>query len=93
MYTMYCDAVGLPLPTNRQQKYKGVKWIHLLRDLQAAAYHWRHGELTLKEWWHSVRGRKAYAIFSWSDPMPFLTALFRAVPVMRSAKERGLEDE
>jgi predicted ATP-grasp superfamily ATP-dependent carboligase len=93
MYTMYCDAVGLPLPTNRQQKYKGVKWIHLLRDLQAAAYHWRHGELTLKEWWHSVRGRKAYAIFSWSDPMPFLTALLRAVPVMRSAKERGLEDE
>jgi predicted ATP-grasp superfamily ATP-dependent carboligase len=93
LYTMYCDAVGLPLPADRQQKYKGVKWMHLLRDLQAALYHWRRGELTVREWWRSIRGPKAYAIFSWSDPGPFLAALLRAIPVMLSARERGAVDE
>ena len=92
LYTMYCDAVGLPLPPNRLQNGTGVKWIHLLRDLQAALYHWRRGELTVKEWWHSVRGPKAYAIFSWRDPLPFLAAIFRAVPVMLSPKERAAKD-
>ena len=93
LYTMYCDAVGLPLPANRQQKYEGVKWMHLLRDIQAAVYYWRQGELTLREWRESVRGRKTYAIFSWRDPMPFLTAVFQAMSVLRSSKERRLEDE
>ena len=91
LYTMYCDAVGLPLPENRCQKYEGVKWMHLLRDLQAALYHWRRGELTFKAWRQSIRGRKVYAIFSWRDPLPFLAALFRAAPVMLSPKERGRE--
>jgi predicted ATP-grasp superfamily ATP-dependent carboligase len=88
LYTMYCDAVGLPLPVNRQQKYEGVKWIHLMRDLQAALYHWRRGELTLKDWWHTLRGRRVYAIFSWRDPAPFFYALYRAVPVLLSSRER-----
>ncbi|MCB0195447.1 MAG: carboxylate--amine ligase [Anaerolineae bacterium] len=88
LYTMYCEVAGLPIPANRQQKYERVKWIHLLRDLQAALYHWRRGELTVKEWWLSVRGHKTYAIFSWSDPLPFLAAMFRAITVIRSAKEQ-----
>ncbi len=89
LYTMYCDAAGLPLPANRQQKFVGVKWIHLLRDLQAAFYLYRRGELTIREWWQSVRGHKVYAVFSWRDPLPFLAALYRAVPVLLSARERG----
>jgi D-aspartate ligase len=89
LYTMYCDAVGLPLPEDRQQKYEGVKWIHILRDLQSALYHSRRGDLTIREWWRSIRGRKAYAVFSWRDPLPFLAALYRGIPVMLSARERG----
>jgi predicted ATP-grasp superfamily ATP-dependent carboligase len=72
LYTMYCDALGLPLPMNREQKYTGVKWIYWRRDLQSALYRWWHGELTLTEWRQSWRGRKAYAVFSWRDPLPFL---------------------
>jgi predicted ATP-grasp superfamily ATP-dependent carboligase len=94
LMTMYCDALGLPLPDARQQRYRGIKWIHLLRDLQAALYHLLHRELTLQEWWRSVRGPKVYAIFSWRDPGPFLASIFRAVPTLMSAKERGgVEDD
>lgn len=81
LYTMYCDAVGLPLPDDRKQEYRGVKWIHLLRDLQAAVYYLRRGELTVGGWWRSVRGPKVFAILSWRDPLPFLTALWHALSV------------
>ncbi len=72
LYTMYCDALGLPLPQSRQQTYGGVKWIHLRRDLQASFVKWRRGDLTVRDWWTSVRGPKVYAVFSLRDPLPFL---------------------
>lgn len=77
VYTLYCDLAGLPLPENRQQKYTGVKWIYLRRDIQSALYYWRRGELSLREWWQSWKGRKAYAIFSLTDPAPFIADIFR----------------
>jgi len=43
VYTAYCDLAGLPLPQNRVQKYTGVKWIYLRRDLQSAFSYWRRG--------------------------------------------------
>ncbi len=49
LYTMYCDALGWPLPRDREQTFTGVKWIHLVRDLQASVYHWRRGDLTPAE--------------------------------------------
>lgn len=72
LYTMYCDVVGLPLPPNREQRYRGAKWIHLRSDVQSALYHWRHEELGLRGWLHSWRGVTADALFSWRDPLPFL---------------------
>ena len=79
-------------PPDRQQKYEGVKWIHLLRDLQSALYQWRRGQLTIREWWKSIRGRKGYAVFSWSDPLPFVAALYKAIPLMLSPRERGRDN-
>ncbi len=75
LYTMYCDLLGQPLPENRKQRYTGAKWIYLRRDLQSAWSHWRQGELTLKQWRQSMQGRKYYALFSWTDPVPFLEDL------------------
>lgn len=92
LYTMYCDALGLPLPPSRQQNYTGVKWIHLRRDLQAAVHHWRRGELTLSGWWRSVRGRKTFALFSWQDPLPFLFDLTRGIRLYLSPTERQKRD-
>lgn len=76
LYTKYCDLVGLPLPTNRQQQYKGVKWIYFRRDLQSAFAYWRRGKLTLKEWWASWQGKKVDALFAWDDLAPFLYDFF-----------------
>ena len=72
LYTMYCDASGLPLPEKRRQEYGDVKWVHLRRDLQSATVAMGRGELTVGEWWRSIRGRKAFAVWSLSDPLPFV---------------------
>lgn len=92
LYTMYCDAVGWPLPANREQKYRGVKWIHFLRDVQSALYYWRAGKLTWQEWRQSLYGHKVDAIFSWYDPLPFMAALYQSIPQYLSSRERGKED-
>jgi len=76
LYTKYCDTIGHPLPSNRTQKYRNVKWIYLRRDLQSAFYYWRRGELSLLNWLKSIKGRKGYALLSWSDPLPFFVDLF-----------------
>jgi len=88
LYTMYCDALGLPPPPNRTQSYGAVKWIHLRRDTQAALYAWWHGDLSLGEWWRSVKGRKGYALFSVRDLAPFFHDLLQLLGKLISAKER-----
>jgi predicted ATP-grasp superfamily ATP-dependent carboligase len=82
LYTMYCDAIGWPLPASVEQKYGGVRWIHLSQDLRSAVHYWRHGNLSLKEWWRSWLGRKTYAAFSWTDPLPFWGELQIATQVL-----------
>jgi predicted ATP-grasp superfamily ATP-dependent carboligase len=79
LYTMYCDNAGLPLPENRTQKFRGVKWMCVLEDLRSARTYWQRGELTFGQWRRSVAGKKTYADFSWSDPMPFVADVKRRV--------------
>lgn len=92
LYTMYCDAVGWPLPQNRVQRYEGVKWIFLRNDLRSAFHYWRRGELSLGEWLTSWRGRKAYAVFSWRDPGPFIGDLLRTLHLLLSPHEQEKHD-
>jgi predicted ATP-grasp superfamily ATP-dependent carboligase len=95
LYTMYCDATGQPLPEARVQRYVGARWIYWRHDLQAAFAAWRRGELGLRDWARSWRGRKAEAVFSWSDPGPFAADLSRAASRAFDAAARrlGLLDE
>lgn len=79
LYTMYCDTVGLPLPADRRQTFTGVKWVNLRKDTQSALYSWRRGELTIREWRESWRGRKVYAVWSWRDPKPFFVDLITSL--------------
>ena len=72
IYSMYCDLTGLPLPARREQRYQGAKWIYFKKDLASSWYYWQKGELTLGQWARSLRGHKRDAVFSWSDPLPFL---------------------
>ena len=82
LYAMYCDAIGWPLPSGLEQKYGNAKWIFWRRDFQAALFYWRRGDLTLKEWWQSWRGKKKYAVFSWTDPVPFFADLIRVLGLL-----------
>jgi predicted ATP-grasp superfamily ATP-dependent carboligase len=86
LLSMYCDALGLPLPANREQTYRGIKWLDLRHDLQSSLWHWRRGELTAAAWRRTIRGAKAHAVLSWTDPLPFLWDFWRAA---RRAVRRG----
>lgn len=88
LYATYCDAVGLPLPLNLEQQYGNAKWIYWRRDFQAALFYWRRGDLSLKEWWQSWRGKKWSAVFSWTDPAPFFADLIRVTRMFLSG-DRG----
>jgi D-aspartate ligase len=92
LYTMYCEAVGLPLPANREQRYEGVKWIYFRRDLQAALYNWRQGNMSLKEWWQSIQGQKTDAIFDRQDWGPFIGDWIRSIRFYLSTHERRKRD-
>jgi predicted ATP-grasp superfamily ATP-dependent carboligase len=90
LYTMYCDLIGLPLPAERVQRYRGAKWIDLRHDFQSAFHYWRKGELSLADWWRSWRGKKAFAYFSMKDPAPFLYDIYRSARrIMSREKDRA----
>ena len=88
LYTMYCDALGWPLPASRTQTFRGMKWIYLRRDCQSALHHWMRGELTLRDWLGSLRGPMVEALFSWRDPVPFWADLGRTL-VAGATRRKG----
>ncbi len=79
--TMYADALGRPLPANRQQNRKHVQWIDDRRDLLAALRLCWRGELSLGGWRRSVQGPKVHAVLSARDPLPF------ALEIAQSARK------
>ena len=92
LFTAYADAVGLPLPASREQRYRGVKWIYWRKDIQAAAVRWRRGELTLRQWLRSVRGQQVEAIGSLRDPGPFVAELAHVARATTAALVRRVRD-
>ncbi|MFW6068838.1 MAG: carboxylate--amine ligase [Chloroflexota bacterium] len=88
LYTMYCDAIGRPLPDNRQQKYGNARWIYWRRDLQSALYYWRRGDLALGEWRRSWAGKKYAAVFSWTDRGPFIADMWRALGLVTGRRRK-----
>jgi D-aspartate ligase len=68
-YLAYCDAAGLPLPSMKAQPRAGC-WIQEEYEIFSVLYYRRYGELTLREWWRSLKGNPTCAYWSWRDPMP-----------------------
>lgn len=79
LMTMYCDLVGEPLPVQRVQLYRGAKWIHIRRDVQASVHAVLTRRSSVRDILRSWRGRFACALFSLRDPVPFLADLVGAV--------------
>ena len=89
LLTAYCDALGLPLPTRREQRYGGVKWIYWRHDLQAAAVAMRRGRLSIGDWWRSVRGPSIEAVASLRDPRPMVAELGHVAGAIWRTLRRG----
>lgn len=70
-FIAYQDMIGVPVPKRFSFK-EGVKWIELIEDFSLCRRLIQNGDLSLKEWLESLRGRKMCAIFAWDDPIPFL---------------------
>jgi D-aspartate ligase len=85
--TMYRDAVGAPLPSDRQQHDRPIKWMHVVRDTGSALHYLRTGELTPLGWIRSLRGPKVYADLDRTDPGPFLADIWR---LLRAASRTRL---
>jgi predicted ATP-grasp superfamily ATP-dependent carboligase len=89
-YLAYCDAAGLALPELSADS-REVRWWDERYDLESALYYHRRGELSLGGWLSSLRGRKACALFSWTDPVPFLAmALGLVGRVLRRGRAPGV---
>ena len=84
LYTLYRDALGQSVPAIRPQSYGRRTWIYLRQDCQAAFRSWRRGRLTTWEWIASLRGCHRDAVFSWTDPMPFIADIAKAVSKVRA---------
>ena len=52
----------------------GVKWLDTVADFRAFQQYHERGELGVKDWLRSWRGARAFALFAWDDPLPFLFA-------------------
>jgi predicted ATP-grasp superfamily ATP-dependent carboligase len=88
LYTMYCHAVGLPLPEGRIQKFVGAKWIYLRQDVQSSLFYLGSGELSLRQWWKTVQGQKRFALFSWRDPGPFVGDIIAGLKLLLDPRRR-----
>lgn len=79
VYSAYRDALGLPPLADNEQTHRGVKWVYLRHDVQAAFVAIKERRLTVRGWLRSLRGPKVYAVWSLRDPLPFLADIYRTV--------------
>ena len=69
----YLDLTGQSCAPPREYA-EGVKWLDTIADFNAFKQYHQRGELGFKGWWTSLRRARAFALFAWDDPLPFLVA-------------------
>ena len=69
----YLDLTG-QRPAARGECAEGARWVDTMADFHAFRQYHERGELGLKDWLKSVGGARAFALFAWDDPLPFLVA-------------------
>lgn len=72
-YMLYADQLGIPI---RYSKAKpGWSWVRMMTDLPAALMAIRGRDLSLLDYFRSIKDCDAEAVFSATDPMPGLAEL------------------
>lgn len=69
----YLDLTG-QMPSPQHEYAEGVRWLESIADFHVFKQYHARGELTFKDWLKSWRGARAFALFAWDDPLPFLVA-------------------
>jgi predicted ATP-grasp superfamily ATP-dependent carboligase len=79
--TAYC-GINLPLmqyldltgqkPAARSASREGVTWTDVIADFHAFKQYHERGELGFREWLESLMRARAFPLFAWDDPLPFL---------------------
>jgi predicted ATP-grasp superfamily ATP-dependent carboligase len=77
---MYLDLSGQTVPQSPLMKER--KFVVESHDWMAGLGYIRNSELTARNWWGSLKGRKELAWFSKEDPLPALLACSRLVARM-----------
>ena len=70
----FADALGRNPPIGAI--CQGTKWVRLLTDVRAAAQEILSGTLSVRQYLTSLRGTTVFAVFSPSDPIPFIVEPF-----------------
>ncbi len=69
-YLLYLDATGHQVRANGFAR--GVKWCHLVTDIPTVISEIGKGRLKIGDYLRSIKGIKQDAVFSASDPWPFI---------------------
>jgi len=69
-YLAFADQLGLT--TERTRALAGIGWLRLLTDVPTAVSDIAHGSLSVGAYLRSLAATRVDAVFSWSDPLPFL---------------------
>lgn len=72
-WLLFCDQ--LQLPVERRRARAGVSWIRMATDFPTAVSELCRGRLQWREYWRTLRGASADAVFSLIDPLPGLAEL------------------
>ena len=73
-YLLYRDMIQQDVKNGFFEE--GVKWIRLTTDVPTVASEIVKGRMRVKDYLHSLKGDKEFAVFSWNDPLPFFGELF-----------------
>jgi D-aspartate ligase len=77
-YVAYKDSLGQDVTPLGEQE-EGVRWADLRGDLRALKKYRAIGEWSWTDFLRSYFGRRTYALFSWSDPVPALVPLWARI--------------
>ncbi len=83
-YLLYQDSLGEAIDI--QATMKNAKWVRLLTDTPTVLIEMLKGNLRLRDYIRSMRGKKEFAVFSLRDPFPFLVEIVLSLYLL---KKRG----
>lgn len=82
-YLNYLDLVGERVIHTKPYK-TGIKWVNRYMDFDAFMKYKAEGSLSFYAWRQSLRGRKVFSDFIWSDPIPLLYELGFGLKIIKA---------